>query len=150
MTEDDFEALRAHLSEVRPIFDEFCAAHGFVHADPQSIGRYPRIRIEREEGELIRVLELWMEYDDKGRGFERFRPDLPYELSAGVSIIVPDAEYGTRFDSWVVCFVHKPFHQVPAVLRTEMEKHLVIIERWTGEYLKAYGRKTTLSGPRIE
>jgi hypothetical protein len=135
---------------VRPIFNTFCAIHGFVRADPQTLGRYPRIRIEREEGELTRVLELWMELDDKGQRFEQFRPDLPYELTAGVSILVPDDEYGIRFDSWVMCFAHKPFHQVPAVLRSELETHLVIIEQWTGEYLKTYGRKTKLRGPRTE
>jgi hypothetical protein len=42
-----FEALNAHLLELRPIFDEFCDCHGFHYLDQVAVGRYPRIRIER-------------------------------------------------------------------------------------------------------
>jgi len=40
----DFVALNEHLKEVQPIFDAFCARHGFVYVPRQAIGRYPRIR----------------------------------------------------------------------------------------------------------
>ena len=38
--EDQWAQLRAHLGEVKPIFDAFCVANGFVDV---SHGRYPRI-----------------------------------------------------------------------------------------------------------
>lgn len=144
MNEADFAALNEHLEEVRPIFDAFCARHGFVYVNRKSLGRYPRIRIQRPGAPTI-WFDLWMEFDKDGRRFERFRRDLPYELSAGASLILEDgSKYGVRFDKCFQCFAGKPFDQVGAVLETEMEKHLPTLERWDAQYLRENGEKVQL------
>ena len=148
MNETDYfaalDALNEHLQEVRPIFDVFCARNGFGYVDRSSIGRYPRIRIERRGGTII-WFDLWMEFDQNGHRFEQFRRDLPYELSAGAYVDVQDgSKYGTRFQKAVRCFSGKPFDQVGAVLRSEMEKHLPTLEGWDAQFLKDNGEKVQL------
>jgi len=39
ITEKDFNVLSEHLQEVRPIFDAFCAKHGFEYVARTAIGR---------------------------------------------------------------------------------------------------------------
>ena len=144
MNEADFAALNEHLEEVRPIFDDFCARHGFVYVNRKSLGRYPRVRIEKTGATKI-WFELWMECDKDGQRFERFRHDLPYELSAGAYVDVPDgSKHGTRFQKAAQCFAGKPFDQVGAVLRSEMEKHLPTLEQWDVQHLKDNGKKVQL------
>ena len=144
MNEADFAALNEHLEEVRPIFDAFCARHGFVYVNRKSLGRYPRIRIERP-GEPTIWFDLWMEFNKDGQRFEQFRRDLPYELSAGASLVVQDgSKYGIRFDKCFQYFSSKPFDQVGAVLQSEMEKHLPTLEGWNARYLKDNGEKVRL------
>jgi hypothetical protein len=141
MNEADFDALGKHLQEVRPIFDEFCARHGFVYLRRAAIGRYPRIRIVRD-GVTRLYFDLGMELDEEGRRFEKFRRDLPYALYAGASIIENDgSKYGISFNKGITCFSGKPFDQVGAVLRSEMEKHLPALESWDAKHLKEYGEK---------
>src|ERR1700677_2944719 len=82
MNEEDFIKLRKHLSTVRPIIDEFCRAHEFACVNPLSLGRYPRIRIEKA-GDINRWLDLWMGLDKDGKRFEKYFDDVPYDLSAG-------------------------------------------------------------------
>ncbi len=144
MNEADFAALNEHLEEVRPIFDDFCARHGFVYVDRKSLGRYPRVRIEKTGATKI-WFDLWIELDKKGHRVERFRRDLPYELSAGAYVDVPDgSKYGTRFQKGVQCFAGKPFDQVGTVLRSEMEKHLPTLEQWDVQHLKDNVNKVQL------
>jgi hypothetical protein len=150
--EAHFAALREHLQEVRPIFDEFCARHSFVYASQSSLGRYPRIRIVRPglyKDDIIELwFDLWMGLDEKGNYFEEFRRDLPYDLGAGAYINVSDdsghtSRVGIRF----ACFSGKPFDQVGAVLQGEMQKHLVTLEKWDVQYLKDHGERVQLRRP---
>lgn len=144
MNEADFVALRDHLQEVRPIFDDFCAKNGFVYVPRAAIGRYPRIRIERTGATKI-WFDLWMEFDKDGHRFEQFRRDLPYELSAGAYIDVQDgSKHGTRFQKAIQCFSSRPFDQVGAVLQSEMEKHLPTLEGWDAQHLKQNGKQVKL------
>src|SRR5580700_918068 len=136
LDEADFVALNEHLEEVRPIFDGFCATHGFVYVSRTALGRYPRVRIKRlRETEIW--FDLWMEEDKDGNRFEQFRHDLPYELSAGACVVVQDgSKHGTRFSKIMLCFVGKPFDEVGAILQSEMEKHLPTLETWDAQHLK--------------
>ncbi len=144
MNEADFDALNEHLEEVRPIFDDFCALNRFVYVDRTSLGRYPRIRIERP-GSIKLWFDLWMESDKNGRRFERFRRDLPYELSAGAYMDIDDgSKYGTRFQKAFSCFSGKPFDEVGAILLGELQRHLRTLELWDEQYLKTHGMKVQL------
>jgi hypothetical protein len=148
MNETDYfaaiDALNEHLQEVQPIFDDFCARNGFVYVPRLAIGRYPRIRITRERLTTL-YFDLQMELDEKGRRFEKFRRDLPYALYAGASIAENDgSKYGLRFQKSLICFSGKPFDQVGAVLRSEMEKYLPTLESWDAQYLKENGKKVKL------
>jgi hypothetical protein len=146
--EAGFAALNVHLDEVRPIFDVFCAVNRFVYVNRTALGRYPRVRIERAGATKI-WFDLWMELDKNGERFELFRRDLPYMLSAGADIVVPDgSKYGTRFQKCFMCFAGKPFDQVAAVLQNEMEKYLPTLEGWNEQYLKANGEEVKLGGGR--
>lgn len=146
MNEHDFAALNAHLDEVRPIFDRFCTQHGFTWVDKRSLGRYPRVRIERE-GEVAIWFELTMALDEHGQRIDRFTPDALYELGAGGSITVQDgSRFGTRFQKTFWCFSDVPFHKVPAILMAEMEKNLPQLEQWDAEHLKAQGQRIRLGG----
>ena len=140
----DFVALNEHLKEVRPIFDDFCARHGFVYVPRQSIGRYPRIRIVRERLTNL-YFDLQMELDENGQRFEKFSRDLPYGLCAGADIVEDDgSKYGVRFQKDLICFSGKPFAQVGAILLGEMERHLRPLEGWNAQYLKDNGEKVKL------
>jgi hypothetical protein len=144
MNEADFAALNEHLEELRPIFDAFCARHRFVYGDRKSLGRYPRIRIEKTGATKI-WFDLWMECDKEGQRFERFKRDLPYELSAGAYVDEQDgSKYGVRFQKCFPCFSGKPFDQVGAVLQSELEKHLPTLEGWDAEHPKQNGKKVQL------
>ena len=144
MNLSDFEVLNEHLKDVRPIFDSFCARNGFVYVDRKSLGRYPRIRIERQ-GPVNTWFELWMELDKDGNRFEHFREDLPYELGAGASFVEDNGtKYGVRYQKCFTCFSGKPFNRVGEVLESEMEKHLRTLEGWNALHLKHYGEKVQL------
>jgi hypothetical protein len=144
MNEADFAALNEHLEEVRPIFDDFCIRHGFVYVNRKALGRYPRVRIEKTGATKI-WFDLWMECDKNGQRFERFSRDLPYELSAGAYVDEQDgSKYGVRFQKGLLCFSGKPFDQVGAVLRSEMEKHLPALKQWDAQHLKENGKKVQL------
>ena len=144
MNEADFVALSEHLEEVRPIFDDFCTRHGFVYVDRRSLGRYPRIRIERPGAPSL-WFDLWMEVGKDGQRFERFRRDLPYELSAGASLVLQDgSKYGVRFDKCFQCFSGEPFDQVGAILQDKLETHLRTLEQWDAQYLKEHGERVQL------
>lgn len=144
--EAHFAALNEHLEEVRPIFDAFCASHGFSYVNRRALGRYPRIRIQRP-GEPKIWSDLWMELDKHGQRFEHFRRDLPYELSGGAYLDVQDgSKYGARFGTSLQCFAGRPFEEVGAVLQEQMEKHLLILEGWDSQCLKEHARRQQLGG----
>jgi len=146
VTEEYFFALNEHIKEVQPIFDGFCALHGFAFVPRISLGRYPRIRIECKGVPNV-WFDLWMEFDENGHRVERFRRDLPYELSGGAYFDEGDSSpYGVRFQKSFHSFSRKPFEQVGAVLLNEMEKHLPILETWDVPYLKTNGKKGQLGG----
>lgn len=139
--------LRDHLQRVEPIISGFCADHGFERANPTSIGRYPRIRIEKFDG-VHRWFDLWMEFDREGQRYTEFFRAIPYELSAGCFVDCPDETGCThRFSKCYACFGDKPFELVPAILREELEKNLEVINSWTAEFLKAEGRRQELRLP---
>lgn len=150
-SEDEFfekiARLRDHLQRVEPIISEFCAVHGFQRANPTSIGRYPRIRIEKFDG-IHRWLDLFMEYDHEGKRYTEFFEAIPYEMSAGCFVEFPDGIGCThRFQKSYACFGNKPFELVPAILRDELEKNLEIINSWTVDYLKSAGRRQEFRVP---
>jgi hypothetical protein len=140
----DFIALGQNLGEARLIFDDFCARHGFVHANPLSLGRYPRIRVTKTAATLM-YFDLWMALDANGRRFEQYRPDLPYDLGAGVWIDVPDDNGGgTRFSSFGECLSARPLQEIIPVLLQTMEEHLPGLVAWSVDDLKAKGRRSPL------
>lgn len=146
MNESDFIELNEHLQEVRPIFDSFNERNNFVYVDRKALGRYPRIRIERNGSTNI-WFDLWMEYDEEGNKFEVFRYDLPYELSAGAYVDVQEASTnGVRFQKCIQCFSGKPFNQIGVDLASEMQKQLCILEEWDVQYLKDKGERIRLGG----
>jgi len=146
MDEANFAALNEHLQEVRPIFDGFCARNGFEYVDQRSLGRYPRIRIEKSGATNI-WFDLWMELDKDGHRIEQFSRGLLYELSAGAYVDVQDgSKYGTRFQKALQCFSGKPFDQISVVLQREMQKHLPVLKEWDVQYLKNNGKKVQLGG----
>ncbi len=129
---------------VRPIIDEFCHAHGFDYVNPLSLGRYPRIRIEKA-GEINRWFDLWMALDKDGKRFEKYFDDVPYDLSAGGYADFKDkTPHGHRYQQAYLCFTAKPFREVPAILHAELEKNLKIVEAWTMETLMKEGKKVQL------
>jgi hypothetical protein len=147
LTEAGFATLNEHLNEVRPIFDVFCAQNGFVPVAQNSIGRYPRIRIERS-GPVNLWFDLWMEFDQNGQRFELFSRDSPYELTAGANVVTEDeSNCIVRFQKAIQCFSGKPFDEVSAILLLEMQKHLPIVGGWDAKYLQANGKKVQLKCP---
>lgn len=144
MMEADFDALNEHLNELIPIFDRFCAQQGFKYVPNRAIGRYPRIRIERG-GSINLWFDLWMELDKNGQRFEKFRRDLPYELSAGASVVVQDdSGHRVRYQRAMQCFSGKPFDQVGGVLLNEMQQHLMSLKKWDVQHLKDCGSQIDL------
>lgn len=144
-------ALNEHLSELAPLIDQFCATNGFAYADRRSLGRYPRIRIERPlctetpRGSVYIAYDLSMDLDQGGERFEEFRRDLPYGLGAGAQVVVDDGfEHGTRFSKWLTCFTGRPFDQVAATLQNEMQSRLRTLEEWDLQYLLHNGERLPL------
>jgi len=144
MNEADFAALNEHLKELRPAFDEFSSRNGFVYIDQTSLGRYPRIRIERR-GVTNLWFDLWMELDERGQRFVQFRRDLPFELSAGAYIDVRDGtKHGTRFQKSFQCFSGKPFEQLSPILESTMRNALEALEKWDVQFLRDAGEEVRL------
>ena len=147
--EAHFEALNAHLAEVRPMFDRFCKAHHFDYAIG-GLGRYPRIRIERVS-EITIWLELMIDLVN-GRYPEQFEPSLTYGLSAGGLLDIrddPATRNLVRYSRVVSCFKEVPFSTVPGILYSELERGLAIIERWSVGSLKQDGERQEVVLSRI-
>jgi hypothetical protein len=46
-----------------------------------------------------------------------------------------------RFQKGIACFSGKPFDQVGAVLLSEMQKHLPVVELWDAQHLREKGKR---------
>jgi hypothetical protein len=144
VNEKQFEKLRKHLDRVFPIIEGFCASSGYKIIDSKSLGRYPRIRIEKE-GKINRWIELWMELDENGKRYEQFFEEVPYELSAGAYIDILDkTKYGHRFQKSFVLFSHRQFKDVPTTIIEGLKKSDEILTSWNKAFLKADGQKVEL------
>lgn len=146
---DEFEAnfakLNEHLAEVRPIFEGFCEHYGFEFANRLSIGRYPRIRISRAKRTTI-WFDLMMGLDDSGRRFEGFWRGAPYDFGGGACFTLSDgSKRGAHFQKGLPSFEAKPFDEVKAVLSSELERLLPILETWDERYLMEHGARVTRS-----
>ncbi|CAN5660210.1 hypothetical protein BH09VER1_BH09VER1_00420 [soil metagenome] len=152
MSEDEFferiRRLAVHLDEVFPIFDAFCAKHGFARENPLALGRYPRYRIFKVDADGVnRWFDLWMELTPEGTRYTEFFEAIPYELGAGASVTFPnETEHGYRFSKTYACFSNRPFHEVPRTLMEELEKNLPVLNSWTGEFLQKEGLRVQFGG----
>lgn len=127
---DHFAAINDHLSEFRPILEQFCSRYKFKAIENRA-ERNPRIRLERA-GQPTLWLELRME---PKQGRELIFQDLPYELSCGA--ILDDG--GGRYYKINQCFSARPFEQVAQTLKTELEKALKTLLAMDVVYLKKNG-----------
>ncbi|MBU6951606.1 hypothetical protein [Hahella sp. HN01] len=144
MNEQQFECLREHLKRVLPEIEKFCSLKGFEFMDARALGRYPRIRV-RQEGEIVRWIDLWMELDENGDRFEKFYETIPYELSAGAQVDIPDGtKYGHRYQKSFSIFKSKPFKDIPNIIFDEMLKADSVIAEWDKNYLIENGKKVIL------
>jgi hypothetical protein len=146
MREQDYLDLAEHLHEVHPILDQFSRVHGFNRVNPGALGRYPRIRIAR--GDQPRIwFDLWLGEDEHGNRFDKFRRDLPYDLSCGATVDLEERPgQWIRMGKAVLCFKGRPFDEVPSTLLAEMERELPMLESWDTDYLMKYGQRIELRG----
>jgi len=144
MTEDDFTRLRNHLEQVLPLVDQFCSKHNFERVEGSSIGRYPRIRLQRRNDTTF-WLDLWMGLDSNGQRFSYFHPDIPYELSAGAFFDEQSSETEKwRYQKSFVIWPAKPFREVGINLIEALENALTTLQRWDRVFLRNEGSKTLL------
>lgn len=144
MVESDFANLSLHLESVRPLVEEFCQRRGFERIEGPSVGRYPRIRLQRT-GEIILWIDLWMGLDSAGHRFSQFFPSIPYELSAGAYFDEPSGHREKfRFQKSFLIWTAKPFTEVPANLNSALEEALVEIEKWDLSFLREQGLRVRL------
>ncbi|MBS2035703.1 hypothetical protein JST97_12000 [bacterium] len=125
-----FAAINDHLSELKPIIDQFCARYKF-RAIENRAERNPRIRLERA-GQPTLWLDLRME---QKQGREVIHQDLPYELSCGA--ILDDGQ--GRYYKILQCFSGRPFEQVLSQLKGELENALRLLLTWDAKFLKKNG-----------
>ncbi|MFN8609484.1 MAG: hypothetical protein U0931_18240 [Vulcanimicrobiota bacterium] len=127
---DHFAAINDHLSELKPIVDQFCARYKFTASEHRA-ERNPKIRLERA-GQPALWLDLRME---QKRDREVIHQDLPYELSCGA--ILDDGQ--GRYYKIVQCFAGRPFEQVTGTLKSELEKALRTLLGMDVAYLRKNG-----------
>jgi hypothetical protein len=140
MDEQGYIDLRRHLSSVAPAFVGFCSRHEFEFANPLSLGRYPRIRIERVNQVCV-WFDLWMSLDPDGHHFESFFDEIPYDLSAGVDVTF-DAEppHGRRYQVGFSVWDRRPFSSIDEdSLVSTMEQWLPQLSEWDVSRLRAEG-----------
>lgn len=147
MTEEDFIKLGAHLKQLDPCVEEFCRKHSFERIVGSSIGRYPRIRVERSDT-ITLWIDLWMCLDDDGQRFSLFSPDLPYELSAGAYFDEPSEDATQwRYQHCFAIWSAKPFKEVAEALPEALEKAVAILQQWDLSLLQKEGLRLQLAGP---
>jgi hypothetical protein len=144
MTEDDFTALGQHLQTLNPIIAEFCKRHGFERIVGPSVGRYPRIRLQRTDA-ITRWIDLWMGFDEAGHRFTSFTADLPYELSAGAFFDEPTTGPSQwRYQKAFLIWPALPFREVADKLAKALESGVAALEEWDATFLQTEGKRVTL------
>ncbi len=138
MTEEDFVRLGAHLEQLRPSIEEFCQKHGFERIVGSSVGRYPRIRLQRCD-EITLWLDLWMSLDDEGQRFNCFSPDTPYELSAGAFFDESSESGDWRYQKSFVIWPAKPYSEVADALPEALETGVAALQQWDSVLLRNEG-----------
>jgi hypothetical protein len=139
-----FEKLNEHLSEVKPIIVEFCTGHGYAFVNAQSIGRFPRIRIEKFSP-IHCWIDLWMSLDKTGNRYEVFFSEVPYDLYAGASVILPtDDQRFVRHQLTFQVWCEKPFLTVPAELLAGLRECHLRLTEWDRELLIQTGDRIQL------
>jgi hypothetical protein len=130
------EHLAPELDTLRPAFDAFCARHGFTYASKTSIGRYPRIRVDRE----LQWIDVWMELDANGQRFVEYSPDLPYELGAGAFL----DEAGMRYSAKGLVVEHATLDVIRTRVPELLDRALELLAPWDAAYLRAHGTRSAL------
>ncbi len=144
MTEEELAALAAHLVTLEPIVKTFCDEHGYRRSVGSSVGRYPRIRLERFD-QITRWIDLWMCVDEDGQRYTSFEPSLPYELSGGACLDEPETRPGAwRYSRCFVVWPSLPFNQVAQKLPLGLRSAVARMEDWNEETLKSDGQRVRL------
>ena len=139
MTEEDFARLGVHLEEVVPLVEDFCRKHRFERIVGSSVGRYPRVRLQRCD-KITLWLDLWMGLDEGGQRFSHFSPNIPYELSAGAYFDeLSECADKWRYQKSFVIWPSKPFSEIAAGLPEALEIGLTVLEKWELDFLKKEG-----------
>lgn len=144
MTEEEFIRLGAHLEQLDPVIGEFCERHGFERIRGASVGRYPRVRLQRC-GHITIWIDLWMCLDDAGQRFTQFFPDIPYELGAGAFFDDRSEERGQcRYQKEFVILSSIPFNEVADVLSESLQDGVRTLEKWDSNFLRREGLRVPL------
>lgn len=144
MTEEDFASLRAPLQQLNPTIEEFCRKNGFERIEGPSVGRYPRVRLQRSDS-ITLWFDLWMGLDAEGERFSRVSPEIPYELSAGAFFDEQSGSAGRwRYQKSFVIWPSIPFHEIAEKLSEALEDGLKTLERWDLSLLQKEGLRVPL------
>lgn len=142
----EYASLNAHLVEILPLIAKFCEENGFCFANRKSLGRYPRVRIERIRGQITEWYDLSMDLTPDGKRYEDFEPGRPYGLGAGAFFVQPATEGSrARMYSFAKCiFEQRPYSQVKTALIGELILGLSEISRWDSVFLEKNGETCLL------
>lgn len=122
------QAVETKLSELDPIWQEFCSRRGFTFSS--IVGVWPRRRVWARE-EIDRSIDLTMDLTVP-EFFERgFQPDVPWSLYATASL--PFAEDYPPHILSVEVFRHLPFSEIAGVLAARLEDSLALLKRFDRE-----------------
>lgn len=137
--------LSEHLASLIPAFNEFCSKHEYSFVDSRSLGRYPRVRVEKV-GDVIAWFELWMCLDPEGNRYQSFSETIPFELSAGVYVDLKDEPpHGRRYYMAFPIWERRPFSSITSEeLMRAMELNLSTLNVWSIEMLRANGKAVVL------
>ena len=146
MSEDDFIKLREHLKLIQPYFDDFVDDYKYEYANPKSLGRYPRLRINKNDN-YHKWIELCMCLDDDGKRYEKFFEKIPYELSAGVYVKKNDLlKQQYRYQISTSIYDRKPFNQVSGSIVDDFKKCKAWLDGWDKESIMKEGVRVKLGG----
>lgn len=140
-----FSELSEQLASLIPPFVEFCSKHEYSFVDSRSLGRYPRVRVEKV-GDVIAWFELWMCLDPEGNRYESFFETIPFELSAGVYVDLNDQPpHGCRYYMAFSIWERRPFSSITSEeLIRAMELNLSTLNVWSIEMLRVNGKPVIL------
>ena len=120
MTSWTFEEHRKQLDLVKPVLEEFGLRHGLQR--DHLVGRYPRLRYEKEVAARHRVwIDYWMTLDEDDQYRQHCDDQTPYELSGGASVV--REEEGRPFKYYVVRarYRNRPFSSSVRTLPEDLE-----------------------------